>query len=107
MLYSSSDTGSNHSLGSEPGLEFSTATWVAMCWNQLSFKTMPMFHSLWDVDDITWVEGDGWLAPFLIPSLARYTDENLTSTMVDVPVVTASRLESDIAHWENGLRAFL
>ena len=55
--------------------------------------SVPMFYAFGNVDDIAWVEGDGRLAPFLIPSLARYADENLASTMMDVPVVAASWFE--------------
>ena len=56
-----------------------------------------MLHAFGDVDDIAGIECNGWLAPFLIPTLAADADEDLADTVVYVPIIAATGLEGDIA----------
>ena len=55
-----------------------------------------------DFHDIPWFQGAGRFAPRLVPALPTHADENLPATgfcMVNVPIIAASRFESDV---ENG-----
>lgn len=63
---------------------------------------MPMLHIGGNLHDIPWFQGAGRFAPRLVPALPTHTDENLPTTgfrMVNMPIITASRFESDV---ENG-----
>ena len=73
----------------------------------VSLCSVPVLHSFGNVDYVARIEGNGGLASFLIPTPARYADEYLTGTVVDVPVVAASRLERYVGHGEHGFLPFI
>ena len=73
---------------------------------RVTLCTVPVFHALGDVDDGAGGEGDGTLAPFLIPAATTDADENLVHTVVDMPVVAAAWLEGDVGDGQYGLLAF-
>ena len=62
---------------------------------------MPVLHFGRNGDDGAGSHLDGFLAPFLIPATTRDADEHLHGLVVDVPVVTASRLKGDVMHAAN------
>ena len=55
-----------------------------------------MFYLCRNGDDYARRHLDGILAPFLIPATTTDTDEYLYCFVVDMPVVTAARLESNV-----------
>lgn len=59
---------------------------------------MPVLYALGNVDYVARKELHGRLAPLLIPSFARDADENLASTVVDMPIIAAAWFKGDIAH---------
>ena len=63
--------------------------------------SMPVLDSSGDGDDGARSHLDGFLSPFLIPAATRDADEHLHGLVVDVPVVTASRLKGDVMHAAN------
>ena len=62
----------------------------------ICLRSMPMLDPFWDVDDVTWQQGDGRFPPLLIPTSSRDTDQDLMESMMNVPVIAASRLESHV-----------
>lgn len=66
-----------------------------------------MLHTFRNVDDVTGLQCYRRLAPLLIPALAGDTDKYLACPMMYVPVVTATRLESDITAWQDCRLAIL
>lgn len=58
--------------------------------------TMPVLHTLGNVDDIAGMEADGRFAPLLVDAFAADADEHLVDAVVDVPVVATARLEGDV-----------
>ena len=58
---------------------------------------VPVLHALGDGDDGARDQRNGFLAPFLIPTATAHTDQHLHRAMVNVPVVTTTWLETDIA----------
>ena len=61
-----------------------------------------MLHIGGNLHDIPRFQGAGRFAPRLVPALPTHADENLAATgfrMVNVPIIAASRFESDV---ENG-----
>ena len=59
---------------------------------------MPMLYFCWNSNDSAGSKLLRLLAPFLIPAFTGNTDEYLHLLVMDVPVVTATRLEGDIYH---------
>ena len=62
---------------------------------------MPMFDSRGDVDDIARMEFPGWLSPFLVIALPIGHEQYLPPAFLgsmDVPVVSAPRLEGDVGN---------
>ena len=59
---------------------------------------MPMLYFCWNSNDSAGSKLLRLLAPFLIPAFTGNTDEYLHLFVVDVPVITATRLEGDIYH---------
>ena len=57
---------------------------------------MPMLYFCWNSNDSAGSKLLRLLAPFLIPAFTGNTDEYLHLLVMDVPVVTATRLEGDI-----------
>lgn len=57
---------------------------------------VPVFDAFGDVDDVARLEGDGVLAPFLVPAAAAHADEDLAHTVVDVPIVAAAGSEGHV-----------
>ena len=64
-----------------------------------------MLHALGDINHHTRQQFDGFFAPFLIPSLARHTDQDLVHAVMDVPVVAAPRFEGYIRERKHRLLA--
>lgn len=58
--------------------------------------TMPMFNAFRNLDNGSRREFNGGFIPLLIPSLTRNTDKHLDCTVMDVPVIPATRLEGHI-----------
>ena len=52
---------------------------------------MPVLYAFRDVDDVTGVKMDGRFAPFLIYAFAAHANKNLVCSVVDMPVVAATR----------------
>ena len=64
-------------------------------------SSMPMFDVCRDMNNRTRQNFHSRLALFLIPAASGYTDQHLSATTcctVDMPVVTAARLERDIGN---------
>ena len=59
---------------------------------------MPVLYTFRYVNDITGLKLNGRLSPLLIPTSAADADENLPGSVMDMPVVAASRLECYIVH---------
>ena len=60
---------------------------------------MPMLHANRNVYAVTRLHRNRFLAPFLIPSSAPDTDQNLAAAafgMMDMPVVLTARLKGNI-----------
>ena len=52
-----------------------------------------MLRAFWNIDDVTCMESDGWLAPLLIDAFTADADKYLVCSVVDVPVVATAWFE--------------
>ncbi len=68
-------------------------------------SSVPMLNAFGDVDDVACVETNGRFAPFLIDAFATDADEYLMCSVMDVPVVAATRFECHVGITLNGLLA--
>ncbi len=59
-------------------------------------STMPVLHTFRYFNDDTGFEFDGGFIPFLIPSTAGYTEQNLNGTVMNVPIVSASGFKGHV-----------
>ena len=64
---------------------------------------VPVLHAFGNGDDGARDQRNGFLAPFLIPAATAHADQHLNCTVVDVPVVAAARLETDVAEATCGI----
>ena len=58
--------------------------------------SVPVLHTFRNGNHHPGLQFYGFLAPFLIPTATSDADEYLHGLMMNVPVVTATRLEGDI-----------
>ncbi len=57
---------------------------------------MPMLYAFRNVDDVACLEMNGWFAPFLVDAFSAHANEDLVCSVVNVPIVTATRFEGDV-----------
>ena len=64
---------------------------------RVGLRSVPVLHTLGNVDYVTRIECYCRFAPLLIPATTRHANQNLVCTVVNVPVVAAARFESHVA----------
>ena len=66
-------------------------------------SAVPVLHTLGNGDDGAGDQRNGFFAPLLIPTATAHADQHLNCTVVDVPVVATTWLETDIAETTCGV----
>ena len=61
-------------------------------------RAVPVLDFGRDIDYVAGFQRAGGLAPLLIPAAAGCYQKDLTSFVMDVPVVAAPRFKGDVAH---------
>ena len=62
----------------------------------ICLRSMPMLDPFGNVNNVTRQQSDGRFPPLLIPASSRDTDQDLMESMMNVPVIAASRFESHV-----------